>query len=78
MTHRRLALTLGQVTGWSIGLSRFASIGADLRDEQGIEAFLYVTVTPWFLVVSDVQVVRPILSDVSTAIAAAIRAKIVS
>jgi hypothetical protein len=76
MTHRRLALTLGQVIGWSIGLSRFASIVV-LRDEQGIEAFLYVTVTPWFLVASDVQVERPVVSDVSTAIAAAIRTKIV-
>lgn len=71
---------------WGVGYFRYslssdlrdglASIGVDLRDEQGIEAFYNVAVTPWFSVTGDLQVVRPVVSDVSTAMTAAIRTKI--
>ena len=53
-----------------------ASIGVDLREEQGVEAFYSVAVTQWFSVTGDLQVVQPAVSDASIAITAAIRTKI--
>jgi porin len=47
-----------------------------MRDEQGIEAFYNVAVTPWISVTGDLQVVQPVVSDASTAVTAAIRTKI--
>lgn len=71
---------------WGVGYFRYslssdlrdglASIGVELRDEQGIEAFYNAAVTPWFSVTADLQVVRPAVSDASTAVTAAVRTKI--
>lgn len=72
---------------WGVGYFRYslssdlrdglASIGVDLRDEQGIEAFYSVAVTPWFSVTGDLQVVQPAILDAPTAVTTAIRTKIV-
>jgi porin len=71
---------------WGVGYFRYslssdleaglASVGVDLRDEQGIEAFYTGAVTPWVSVSGDLQLVEPILADADTAVTASLRAKI--
>lgn len=53
-----------------------ASIGVDPPGRQGIEAFYNAAVTPWFSVTGDLQVVRPVVSDASTAVSTAVRTKV--
>jgi porin len=50
-------------------------IGARLRDEQGIEAFYSVAVTPWLSVSANIQVVQPVLSAADTAVTASLRTR---
>lgn len=71
---------------WGIGSFRYSlssdlrdglkTTGVDLRDEQGIEAFYNLAVTPWFSVTGDLQVVQPVLDGAQTAVTASMRAKI--
>ena len=71
---------------WGVGYFRYSlssdlrdglkTIGVDLRDEHGVEAFYSVAVTPWFSVTGDLQVVRPVVSGASTAVTAGLRTKI--
>jgi porin len=71
---------------WGIGYFRYSlssdlrdglkTTGVDLRDEQGIEAFYNLAVTPWFSVTGDLQVVQPVLAGAQTAVTASMRAKI--
>ncbi len=71
---------------WGVGYFRYSlssdlrdglkTIGVNLRDEQGIEAFYSVGVTPWFSVTGDLQAVRPVVTDASTAVTAALRTKV--
>jgi porin len=71
---------------WGVGYFRYSlssdlrnglkTVGIDLRDEQGIEAFYSVGVTPWFAVTGALQVVQPVVSDASTAVTASLRTKL--
>jgi porin len=71
---------------WGVGYFRYSlssdlrngleTIGVDLRDEQGVEVFYNMAVTPWFSVAGDLQVVQPVISDASTAVTASLRTKI--
>lgn len=71
---------------WGVGYFRYSlssdlrdglkTIGVDLRDEQGVEAFYNVAMTPWFSVTGNLQVVQPVVSDASTAVTAGLRTKI--
>ncbi|RJG40620.1 carbohydrate porin [Mesorhizobium sp. DCY119] len=71
---------------WGVGYFRYSlssdlrdglkTIALDLRDEQGIEAFYNLAVTPWFSVTGDLQVVQPVISAVSTEVTASLRTKI--
>jgi porin len=47
-----------------------------LRDEQGVEVFYNVAVTPWLHVTADVQVVRPFQENYPNAVFAAVRTNI--
>ena len=47
-----------------------------LRDEQGVEAFYNVGVTPWFHVTPDFQVVIPTRERADTALVFGLRAKV--
>ncbi len=46
----------------------------ELRDEQGLEVFYNIAVTPWFHVTPDIQVVRPFLGGYPYAVFATLRA----
>jgi len=48
----------------------------ELRDEQGLEAFYNVAVTPWLYVTPDVQVVRPFMDHYPNAVFATLRANL--
>jgi porin len=71
---------------WGVGYFRYSlssdlrdglkTIGANLRDEQGVEGFYNVGVTPWFAVTGDLQVVQPVTTNASTAVTAALRTKL--
>lgn len=71
---------------WGVGYFRYSlssdlrdgldSVGIDVRDEQGVEVFYNMAVTPWFSVTGDLQVVQPVMVDASTAVTASIRTKI--
>jgi len=47
-----------------------------LRDEQGLEAFYNVAVTPWLHVSADIQRVRPFLSDAPTVTLCSLRTNV--
>jgi porin len=47
-----------------------------LRDEQGVEVFYPVGMTPWFHITTDVQVINPVCSRVDTDLVVGLRAKI--
>jgi len=47
-----------------------------LRDEQGLEAFYNVAVTPWLHVSADIQWVRPFLADAPNAVFTSLRTNI--
>lgn len=47
-----------------------------LRDEQGLEAFYNVAVTPWLHVTADLQMVRPFQENVPNAVFASVRTNI--
>ena len=51
------------------------TLGIDLADEQGIEAFYNYAVTPWLRLTADAQVIDPSLSD-DTAIFLGLRAQL--
>ncbi|WP_119387966.1 carbohydrate porin [Taklimakanibacter lacteus] len=71
---------------WGIGYFRYSlssdlrdgldTLGIDLRDEQGIEVFYSLAVTPWFSLTGDVQTVEPVISDNATAVTTSLRTKI--
>lgn len=58
---------------WGIGYFRYNisddliegldTIGIGLRDEEGVEAFYNLAVTPWFRVTADVQYIEPVRKD---------------
>ena len=47
-----------------------------LRDEQGIEAFYNIAITPWLHITPDLQVVQPFQEDYPTAVFATLRANV--
>jgi porin len=47
-----------------------------VRDEQGMEAFYTVSVTPWCHLTTDVQVITPTLRRADTAVVVGLRAKV--
>jgi porin len=53
-----------------------ASRGLRLRDEQGVEAFYNLAVTPWLMVTADVQVVSPLVASAPTAVTTGLRAQL--
>lgn len=71
---------------WGIGYFRYSlgtdlrdglkTVGVKLRDEQGIEAFYSIAVTPWFSVTGDLQIVQPVLASAQTAVTASLRTKV--
>jgi porin len=71
---------------WGVAYFRYAlssdlregiqTLGIDLRDEQGLEAFYSFALTPWLSLTGDVQVVQPVVSDAATATTASLRTKI--
>jgi porin len=62
--------------GVSDALKNFAPRLLPLGDEQGVEAFYNVGVTPWFHITPDLQVVVPTRERVDTSLNFGIRAKI--
>lgn len=62
--------------GLSDSLKNFAPRAVPLGDEQGVELFYNVGVTPWFRVTPDLQVVIPTRERVDTSVNFAVRAKI--
>jgi porin len=50
-------------------------LGVELGDEQGVEAFYNMAVTPWFLLTADLQGVDPVVSNASTAVTGSLRAQ---
>ena len=47
-----------------------------LRDEQGMEVFYNIAVTPWLHITPDIQAVRPYMADYPTAVFAGLRTNI--
>ena len=47
-----------------------------LRNEQGVELFYNIAVTPWFHITPDLQILDPFLKRADTAVVAGMRAKI--
>jgi porin len=62
--------------GISDDLKNFAPRLLPLGDEQGVEAFYNIGVTPWFHVTPDLQVIMPFRERVDTALVFGLRAKI--
>jgi porin len=62
--------------GVSNDLRNFAPLLVPLREEQGVELFYNVGVTPWFHVTPDFQVIIPTREKVDTVLFAGLRAKI--
>lgn len=62
--------------GLSDEVRNFAPRLLPLRDEQGVEAFYTIGVTPWCKVTADFQVVEPARSRVDTDVIFGVRAKI--
>ena len=50
-------------------------LGRGLRDEQGIELYYNIAVTNWLHITPDLQIIKPALQSVDTAVVAGIRAK---
>jgi len=53
-----------------------AARGLQMRDEQGVEAFYNLAVTPWFMVTADVQIISPIVAGAPTAVMAGLRTQL--
>jgi porin len=47
-----------------------------LRNERGVELFYKFSMTPWFYVTTDIQVVTPILGFADTSLVLGARARI--
>lgn len=62
--------------GLSSGLRNLAPRLLPLRDEQGVEVFYNVAVTPWCQITPDLQVVSPARKDAATAVLLGLRAKL--
>ena len=62
--------------GVSESLKNFAPRLVPLGDEQGVEAFYNVGVTPWFHVTPDFQVILPWRERVDTTLVFGLRAKV--
>ncbi|OCP34877.1 carbohydrate porin [Ensifer sp. LC163] len=71
---------------WGIGYFRYSfsndlvgglgTVGIGLRDEQGVEGFYNMAVTPWFRLTADLQVIAPGVEDASTAVLGSLRAQV--
>jgi porin len=53
-----------------------STLGINIRDERGLEAFYNAAVTPWFLVTADVQYIQPFRPDRDDAILMALRTQV--
>jgi porin len=62
--------------GVSDSLKNFAPRLVPLGDEQGVEVFYNVGVTPWFHITPDLQVVLPTRERVDTSLVLGLRAKV--
>lgn len=56
------------------GLQPLLSVG--IRDEQGVEAFYNVAITPWLRLTGDLQVIEPFREDKDTAVFLGLQAQI--
>jgi porin len=57
-------------------LKDLAPVRLPLKDEQGVELYYNVAVTPWCQVTPDLQVIAPFRDGVDTALLFGLRAKI--
>lgn len=62
--------------GFSSQIKNFAPRLLALQDEQGIETFYTVGLSPWCKITADLQVIDPIRSRVDTAVVFGLRAKL--
>jgi porin len=53
-----------------------SALGINIRDEQGVEAYYNLAVTPWFLMTADVQYIEPFLPDHKDAVFLALRSQL--
>jgi len=62
--------------GLSPGLRNLAPVLLPLRDEQAVEVFYNIAITPWCRITPDLQVVFPARKDADTALFLGLRAKL--
>jgi porin len=75
------ALDRWGVAFFHYGLSRdlvsgLSTLGINIRDEQGVEAYYNFAVTPWFLVTADLQYIEPFRPDRDDAVFMGLRSQV--
>jgi len=53
-----------------------SGLGFNFRNEEGIEAYYNIAITPWFRLTADVQVIQPHIGTLPVAVVAALRSQI--